>query len=149
MLERLKKAVGNTAWMVSQNSPFLRRKLSGIGLRSRQEWFAGRTAGTFLPDGKRLEPVEIEHSYITFLLHWLGWIAYEPITILLLRELIKDKSSYLHVGANIGYLPLISPAEVRAISGPDDAVDPADRHAAIFDVSPELEHVATVRVNVC
>ena len=80
-------------------------------MRTNQTWFGGRMASTYLPDNKRIQLTGIEHSYMTFQLHWLGWVAYEPITMLLLRELIKDKSSFLHVGANIGYFPLVAAVE--------------------------------------
>jgi FkbM family methyltransferase len=141
MSHTLKRMIGKTIWDVSANSRFLRRRLSSLGLRTRQTWFAGRPASAFLPDGKRIALTGIEHSYMTFLLHWLGWIAYEPITVLLLRELIKDKQSYLHVGANIGYLPLIA------------AADKPDLKVAGFEPNPKVfetfkNNVATNRLPV-
>ena len=111
MSSALKQAIGKMIWRTSDNSPFLRRKFSGLGLRTQQQWFAGNGASTYLPDDKRINLTNVERSYMTFLLHWLGWVAYEPITVLLLRELIKDKNAYVHVGANIGYFPLVAAAE--------------------------------------
>ena len=81
---------------------------SGAGQRTRQEWFSGRHASVFLPDGRRVRLTGIEHNYMTFLLHWQGWTVYEPFTLLLLMELIADEQSFLHVGANIGYFPLVA-----------------------------------------
>lgn len=53
----------------------------------------------------------IDKNYLSFELFWKGWEYYEPITMLLLSELLRDKDVFFDIGANIGYYSICAASE--------------------------------------
>jgi FkbM family methyltransferase len=77
------------------------------GLRTKKEWFAGRVAKIQLPGGQHLKLASVGENYLSFQLFWLGAQYYEPVTTLLLGELLRPDDTFIDVGANIGFYSLV------------------------------------------
>jgi FkbM family methyltransferase len=115
MKNALKRIAGDVIWRASSRSQRLRHALAPLGMRTQQQWFAGRDAWLSLPDGRQLCLSAVDTNYMTFELHWRGWKYYEPVTVLALLELLKDKQAMICAGANIGYYALIAAASYPAL----------------------------------
>jgi len=142
MSDTFKRLAGNVLWNISYNSPAMREKVWPYGIRTRNHWFVGKMARAFLPDGKSIRLTNIERNFMAFLLHWHGWIAYEPITLLLIKDLLKDRQCFVHVGGNIGYFPIAA-----AIQNPSlkiFAFEPNPKINEIFRANMRANHVNNV-----
>ena len=77
-----------------------------MGMRTRKEWYSDRVAAVRLARGKAVRLTGFDRNYLSFQLFWLGWPFYEPITALLVLDLLQDVDNFVDVGANIGYYSL-------------------------------------------
>lgn len=141
-MRALKQLAGKLLWSVSYGDPTIRERLWRYGIRTRQQWFAGKTARAFLPGGNSIRLTNVEENYMTFLLHWHGWVAYEPVTLLLIRELLRNRDSFVHVGANIGYFPICAAIENPTIEV--IAFEPHPKISRIFRDNLRVNEVSNV-----
>jgi FkbM family methyltransferase len=86
-----------------RTKPFLRE----FGLRTKKEWVGARVVRAQMPDGKVLKLASANRNYLSFELFWRGTEYYEPITTLVLQELVRPGDTFMDVGANIGFYSLI------------------------------------------
>lgn len=84
-----------------------RARLRRWGLRAPREWFADRDADVQLADGQMLRLGSIGASDLSFRLFWCGIQYYEPISTLVLQQLLAPGDTFLDVGANIGFYTLV------------------------------------------
>jgi FkbM family methyltransferase len=105
-MEIVKEAVGWVAWELGRRSDRVRRRLSPVGLRTKQGWYSDRVGAVEMCGGGRVLLSRFDESYLSFELFWKGWTYYEPYTALLLRQLLDGASRFVDVGANIGYFTL-------------------------------------------
>lgn len=103
----LKRLVGRCLFHVCNQFPVSKAWLGRWGLRTQKEWFANRTARIQLPDGQHLKLASVGENYLSFQLFWRGTQFYEPITTLVLQELLRPGDTFLDVGANIGFYSLV------------------------------------------
>lgn len=103
----LKRLAGQCLFHVCNQVPEMKIWLGPRGLRTKKEWFAGEVARVQLPGGQHLKLASVGENYLSFQLFWLGTQYYEPITTLLLRELLQPGDTFVDVGANIGFYSLV------------------------------------------
>lgn len=60
------------------------------------------------PTGHTLKLTNISSSYVSFQVFWKGSGYYEPITTMVLQELLQPDTTFVDVGANMGFLSLIA-----------------------------------------
>jgi FkbM family methyltransferase len=104
---RVKRVAGRCLFHVCDQFPMSKVWFGNLGLRTKMEWFANRTANVQLPDGRSLRLASIGENYLSFQLFWRGTQFYEPITTLVLQELLRPGDTFLDVGANIGFYSLV------------------------------------------
>lgn len=102
-----KRCVGNGLFHACNRFPAAKAGLARWGLRSKKEWFANRVANVQLPDGCTLKLTSVGQNYLSFQLFWLGTQFYEPVTTLVLQELLQAGSTFFDVGANVGFYSLV------------------------------------------
>lgn len=103
----MKRLAGSCLFHLCKRCPAAKSVLGNLGLRTRKEWFANHTASTQLPGGQSLQLASIGENYLSFQLFWRGTQYYEPITTLVLKELVQPGDTFLDVGANIGFYSLV------------------------------------------
>lgn len=107
MSQDFKRTIGRALFRTCESMPPAKPLLRKFGMRTSQEWFENEVVSIQLPDGKRMRLAGIADNYLTFELFWRGLGYYEPITMLVSRELAKRKSVFLDVGANVGIYSLV------------------------------------------
>ncbi len=103
----LKRQIGKTLLTFCDSFPQAKPSLRKFGLRTRKEWFGDRVVRAQMPDGKSLKLASVSKNYLSFELFWRGTEYYEPITTLVLQELVRPGDAFMDVGANIGFYSLI------------------------------------------
>lgn len=102
-----KRLAGKALICLCNRFPFLKPSSKRWGLRTSKEWFGRRVVRAQLPDGRSLRLASVSQNYLSFELFWKGTNYYEPITTLLLRELLRPGDTFLDVGANVGFYSLV------------------------------------------
>jgi len=101
--EDIKPSIGKSLINLCDCFPKFRPWVSGWGLRTRQEWFGRRVAEIQLPNGRSFKLVSVAENYLSFQLFWLGGQFYEPITAMVIKELVGPGDVFVDAGANIGF----------------------------------------------
>lgn len=102
----VKNTITRGLWELSQKSFGMRSLLRPLGIRTDTSFYAGRTGSMQLPNGKVLKLTSLDQNYVSFELHWKGWGYYEPIYLLLFREVLRDQDIFFDIGGNMGYYTL-------------------------------------------
>lgn len=102
-----KKFAGNCLFGFCNKMPAAKRSLEKWGLRTKHEWFERRIGNVQTPDGKTLRLASVGENYLSFQLFWLGTSYYEPITTMVLEELVTSADVFIDAGANIGFFSLM------------------------------------------
>lgn len=102
-----KRWAGNCLFRICNRFPTTKVGLARWGLRCKKEWFGNRVANVQLSDGRNLKLVSVGQNYLSFQLFWLGTQYYEPITTMVLQELLQPGDTFFDVGANIGFYSLM------------------------------------------
>ncbi len=97
----LGQSLNNTCEMLPALKPVLRP----WGLRTWSQWQADRVYRVSTPGGPTFKLAG--NNYLSFELFWKGTGYYEPITTLLIQELLQPGGTFLDVGANIGFYSLV------------------------------------------
>lgn len=129
MLRNLGRYVHLAFWAATWNSPRLRRLIAPIGLHVDQIWLEGGRGNVRLYNGRRILLTHVHHNWLTFELHWKSWRYYEPISILLLGELVKTADVFYDIGANIGYYALCA-----AVLRPDLGIAAFEPNTRMFGI---------------
>lgn len=77
------------------------------GLRTTGEDFGHRVGRIQFPDGRSFKLASISQNYLSFELFWRGGGYYEPITRLLVQDLVQPADTFVDIGANIGFYSLV------------------------------------------
>ena len=101
-----KQAIGWLIWQAGSRSVRARARLTGLGMRTRQDWYRDRVAPVELYGGRRVWLTHLDENYLSFQLFWQSWRHFEPLTTALLAELLRERRVFLDIGANIGYYSL-------------------------------------------
>lgn len=93
---------------VGNSWPDSKPYLKSLGLRTSEGFFDGRAVNVQTPTGHTLRLTNLDSSYLGFQLFWKGTVYYEPITTMVLQELLQPDATFVDVGANIGFFTLIA-----------------------------------------
>lgn len=105
--KQIKVLAGKTLIQICNQIPTAKRAFKHLGLRTSKEWFGTQIVQAQLPAGKNLRLASVSENYLSFELFWKGTSYYEPITTLLLQELLRPGDTFLDIGANIGFYSLV------------------------------------------
>ncbi len=107
----VKRAAGECLFQVCNLFPAATRPLARFGMRTKKEWFRDRIARVQVPDGTSFRLASVGENYLSFQVFWKGAAFYEPITSLVMRELIWPGDTFVDVGANVGFFSLLIAAQ--------------------------------------
>ena len=107
-LSAVKKILGCCLFYIADRFPRSRLVLEPYGMRTKREWIGKRKSHIVARRGKGFELTSMSENYLSFQLFWKGAVYYEPLSQILLLELLRDRSLFLDVGANIGLYSLIA-----------------------------------------
>ncbi|MBI4657995.1 MAG: FkbM family methyltransferase [Verrucomicrobia bacterium] len=106
-MPHLKIRTGKMLIAFCDRFPRWKPSLQPWGLRTSKEWFGQRIVRAQMPGGDHLRLASVSQNYLSFELFWKGTGYYEPITTLVLQELIRPDDTFLDVGANVGFYSLV------------------------------------------
>lgn len=109
-----KKFCGRALISACEAVPSLRPALSRWGLRTWKHWTPDGVRHVYTPEGETFAVAG--DNYLSFELFWKGTGYYEPISSLLIRELLEPGDTFLDVGANIGFHSLLLSTFQRGIN---------------------------------
>src|SRR6516225_3009157 len=115
MKRLIKRALGRIAICAGIALPRSRRILRSVGLRCSQNLFGNRAVSIPISQRKMLRLTNVDESYLAFQLFWHGFQYYEPITRLLLREILRPGGTFLDIGAHHGFFSLTAGLLVEGI----------------------------------
>lgn len=105
----LKKCIGKALIEIANSWPASKRFLKPIGMRASLRLFAPhRAVKVQTPTGQTLKLTHVSSNYLSLQLFWKGTNYYEPLTTLVLQELLRPGATFVDVGANIGFFSLIA-----------------------------------------
>jgi FkbM family methyltransferase len=99
----VKQAVGRGIIPFAQRLSRGRQLLRRLGLRTSQDLFGDRIVSIHFTDGRSFRLAHVDASYLSFQLFWRGGEYYEPITRMLLEELLRPGDTFLDIGAHVGF----------------------------------------------
>jgi FkbM family methyltransferase len=102
-----KRWIGRRLIAACEAWPVLKPCLARWGLRTRKEWFDGRVVHVQRAGDGEFKLASATANYLSFELFWRGAGYYEPITTLLLRELVCPGDTFIDAGANVGFYTLM------------------------------------------
>jgi FkbM family methyltransferase len=102
-----KAALGRLLFRLCNRFPAAKPKLCAWGMRTAGERFGDRVGNIQLPDGRSFKLASISEDYLSFELFWRGGGYYEPITRLLIQEIVRPGDTFIDVGANVGFYTLV------------------------------------------
>ncbi|HVM49150.1 MAG TPA: FkbM family methyltransferase [Candidatus Acidoferrum sp.] len=88
--------------------PAAKPMLKRWGLRTSPEWFGRRIVRVQMPGARTFKLASLGENYLSFELFWKGGDYYEPITMLLMGQLVRDADTFIDVGANIGFYTIVT-----------------------------------------
>lgn len=105
----LKKCIGKALIEIADFCPSSKGLLKPLGMRASLRLFpAYRAVRVQTPDARNLRLTNVSTNYLSLQLFWKGSIYYEPLTTLLLQELLQPGATFVDVGANIGFFSLMA-----------------------------------------
>jgi FkbM family methyltransferase len=105
----IKKVIGKTLIQVANAWPGLKPHLKSLGLRTSENLFSpGSSVNVQTPTGHSLRLTNVRDNYLSFQVFWKGTVYYEPLTTLVLQELLQPAATFVDVGANIGFFSLVT-----------------------------------------
>ena len=119
MHQNVNRLIGRSLLTLCDAFPQAKRPLQKLGLRTKKEWFGDRVVKAQMPDGTCIKLASVSRNYLSFELFWRGIGYYEPISRLVIQELVKPGDTFVDLGANIGFYSLaisVTRPEVRVIS---------------------------------
>ena len=134
-----KTLLGASLWYASKNSPFLRQKLCRLAMKT---LVVCKEGCVYFPEGNTINLTHIHLDYQSYQQHWRGWKFYEPLTFLLIKELITQKDSFFTIGANNGYEALYASAFAPHLS--IVAFEPNPLMAAIIRSNIEANQISNI-----
>ena len=105
--QNVKKFIGRRLLSVCETLPVAKPAMRKWGLRTSKEWFGDRVVRVQMPDGNSFKLASLSRNYLSFELFWRGTGYYEPVTTLLVRELVQPGDTFIDAGANIGFYSLV------------------------------------------
>lgn len=138
-----KRVIGQVLFDSCRVCPTLKPLLRNYGLRTTPEWFSGRVISLKINSWDTLRLAGIESNYLTFELFWKGLTYYEPITMMLARELARSASTFVDAGANIGLYSLVlgrTNPQLRVL-----AFEPNPRMFELLQKNVMLNHAANTK----
>lgn len=106
-----KRAAGACLFHTCNLFPAAKRPLLRFGMRTKKEWFRQRVARVQTHNGKNLKLASVGENYLSFQVFWKGTAFYEPITSMVLGELVWPGDTFIDAGANIGFFSLLLSAQ--------------------------------------
>ena len=121
---RSKVALGRWLFALCDRFPKAKPKLRRWGMRTAGPRYGDRIGRIQMPDGRSFKLASISDNFLSFELFWRGGGYYEPITRLLIEELVRPGDTFIDVGANIGFYTLVIGSTRR------------DAHVIAFEPNP-------------
>jgi FkbM family methyltransferase len=94
---------------IARKIPATRRLLRNLGLRTTDALFGKRYVSipvTPFP-AKKLIFTNLDKNYLSFQLFWRGIYFHEPITAIILQHLCQPGTTFIDIGANVGFFSLL------------------------------------------
>jgi len=138
----IKKFMGRCLLSICDAFPAAKPILRKWGVRTSKDWFGRRVVRVQMPDGNSFKLASLGRNYLSFELFWRGTGYYEPITTLLMRELVQPGDTFIDVGANIGFYSLVLSASrprIRVI-----AFEPNPRNFAMLADNADVNGFASI-----
>ncbi|HUR22059.1 MAG TPA: FkbM family methyltransferase, partial [Vicinamibacterales bacterium] len=107
MHPKITRQIARTLVQLCELLPLAKPFVEKWGLRTKKEWFGDRVAGVQMPDGTSFKLASIGRNYLSFELFWRGVGYYEPISRLVVQELVRPGDTFIDLGANIGFYSLV------------------------------------------
>ncbi len=109
MKAMMKQCIGKALINVANSWPAAKGFLEPLGMRATVRLFSPRRAVSVqTPNGQTLKLTHVSSNYLSLQLFWKGTGYYEPLTTLVLQELLQPGTTFVDVGANIGFFSLIA-----------------------------------------
>jgi len=115
MKRLIKEILGQCALSAASLLPAARPVLRPLGLRTSQGLFGNRTVWIHSRAGQPFRLTHVDESFLAFQLFWLGGDYYEPITLALLKALLRPGDRFLDIGAHVGFYSLNLGLSIRGI----------------------------------
>jgi FkbM family methyltransferase len=115
MHDTIKKVVSWFILILSKESKLFRKLLKPYGLRTKTKIYQDGACKIYLVNNKTAKLTNLDKNWLSFELYWKGRQYYEPITMLLFRELLKEIDIFLDIGSNIGYYSIVAASENKKI----------------------------------
>ncbi|MEW6306708.1 MAG: FkbM family methyltransferase, partial [Verrucomicrobiota bacterium] len=107
MSDLLKRLTGKCVLGLCDRHPGMKPLFRKLGLRTSMEWFGDRVVRIQLPDGRSFKLASLARNYLSFELFWRGTTYYEPITSLVMQQLLRPGDTFIDAGANVGFYSLL------------------------------------------
>jgi len=107
MNQQIKQMIGKTLFHFCDWFPRTKPLLRSWGLRTSQEWVGARVLRVQSPNGPSFKLASVSQNYLSFELFWRGVGYYEPVTSLVLQQLARPGTTFIDIGANIGFYSLL------------------------------------------
>jgi FkbM family methyltransferase len=138
-----RQLIGRLLVSLCDTWPAAKPSLEKLGLRTKKEWFRDRIVRVQLPNGDEFKLASFSQNYLSFELFWRGAGYYEPITRLLLQELVQPgHGAFIDLGANIGFYSLIiatSRPNVRVV-----AFEPNPRNHTLLRLNRQVNQLGNL-----
>jgi len=107
MKAMMKQCIGKALINIANSWPTSKGFLKSLGMRATVRLFSPRRAVSVqTPNGQTLKLTHVSSNYLSLQLFWKGTSYYEPLTTLAVQELLHPGSTFVDVGANIGFFSL-------------------------------------------
>jgi FkbM family methyltransferase len=130
-----KRALGRLVIQAALRSPHKPPLLRSLGFRCSHGLFGKGQVSVATGHTKPLRLTHLDDSYLGFQLFWRGLDYYEPITRLLLSQLLRPGTTFLDIGAHHGFFSLTSALLLDAI------------RVVAFEPNPENFHILQANVH--
>lgn len=108
MKQSIKQCIGEPLIRYTQRFPQTRPRLKKLGLRITEELFGEREVSIPMPAGPPLKLTNLSSNFLSFQLYWRGIDFYEPITLMVFQDLLRNGGPFFDIGANVGLFSLIA-----------------------------------------
>jgi FkbM family methyltransferase len=142
MKQLIKNNIGRCVIPLGEKLPATKRFLKTLGYHTSEGQFQSRTVSVQFAHGGSFRLTNIDRNYLSFQLFWRGADYYEPITRMVIRELLRPGDTFLDIGANIGFFTV-----ALGTCKPDTkiiAIEPNLKNFSILQENVAVNHLKNV-----
>lgn len=139
----IKKVIGKSLIQIGSSWPNSKPFLKALGIRTSEPYFCDRAVSVQTQTGHTLRLTNLNDSYLSFQVFWKGTVYYEPITTLVIQELLEPGATFVDVGANVGFFSLIASLTTPGIDV--IAFEPNPKNVRIFNENVVANNLKNIR----